>query len=75
MKIISLTFFSTFLNETTSKDKTHMKILVLGLSQNLNKKWKEKWNWVQFSEKEKMFCVVCRKYQEKMKKIIGFTEA
>ena len=32
------------------------------------------WNWLQFSEKEKMFCVVCRKHQERLKKISGFTE-
>ena len=35
----------------------------------------EKRNWLQFSEKEKMFCVVFRKHQEKLKKILGFTKA
>ena len=38
------------------------------------KKWKEKWNWPQFSEKEKLFCVLCRKREEKLKKMFGFTE-
>ena len=35
MKIISFTFFFTFLNETMFKDKTHIMILVQGLCQNL----------------------------------------
>ena len=34
MKIISFTFFFTFLNKTTFKDKTHM-ILVQGICHNL----------------------------------------
>ena len=38
------------------------------------KKWKEKWNWLQFSEEEKMLCVFCRKQLEKLKKMSGFTE-
>ena len=29
---------------------------------------------VQFSEEEKMFCVVCKKHQEKLKKMSGFTK-
>ena len=39
------------------------------------KKRKEKWNWLQFSEQERMFCVVCKKHQKKLKKMPGFTEA
>ena len=31
-------------------------------------------NWLQFLEKEKLFCVVCRKHQERLKKMTGFTE-
>ena len=39
------------------------------------KNWEEKWNWLRFLEEEKMFCVVCRKHQVKVKKMSGFTEA
>ena len=39
-----------------------------------NKKQREKWNSLQFSNKEKMFCVVCRKHQERLKKMSGFTK-
>ena len=35
-----------------------------------NKKWKEKWNWLKFSEKQTE-----RKHQEKLKRMPGFTEA
>ena len=51
-------------------------IIVQGFCRNLEqiKNRKEKWNWLQFLEKEKMFRVVCRKHQERLKKMIGFTE-
>ena len=35
-----------------------------------NKKWKEKWNRLQFSELKER----CRKHQERLKKMTGFTE-
>ena len=61
MKIISFTFFFIFLNKTMFKDKTHM-ILVQGLCWNLKQiKNGKKRNWLQFSEKEKMICVVFTK--------------
>ena len=51
MKIISF----TFLNKTTFKDKT---CIMTSSSRFLpkpktTKKWKEKWNWLQFSERKK----------------------
>ena len=36
------------------KDKTHITILVQGLSKpKTNKKWKEKWNWLQFQRRKR----------------------
>ena len=67
LKIISFAFFITFFNKTTFKDKTLM-ILVKGLCWNLKQKMGKKRNWIQFSEKEKMFCVVCRKHKKKTTK-------
>ena len=44
-------------------------ILVQGLFQNLKqlKIEKKNWNWLQFSEKEKIFCVACKKHHHKSK--------
>ena len=73
MKIINFTFFFIFLNKTTFKDKTHV-ILVQGLCRNLKQiKNGKKRNWLQFSEKEKMICVVFTK--KNWKKMLGLTVA
>ena len=60
-KKISLTFFFIFLNKTMFKNKTHIMISSSRSLPKTIKKWKEKWNWLQFSEEENMFCVACRK--------------
>ena len=75
MKIISFTFHFTFLNKATFKDKTHM-ILVQGLCRNLKQIKNGKKNGTGYSfQRKKMFCVACRKHQEKLKKMLDFTEA
>ena len=53
MKIISLTFFFTFLNETTFKDKTHILILVQGHCRNLKQIKNGKKNGIGYSFRRK----------------------
>ena len=62
MKIISFLFFFTFSNaKRRSKiNKTHHDYSSRSLPKpKTNKKWKEKWNWLQFSEPKDRCLVLC----------------